>query len=59
MPLDPASPEHPRVWLRRARSNLTRARDTRRNPDVLFEDLCFVAQQASEKALKALFVLKS
>ena len=27
-------------------------------PDVLLEDLCFDAQQASEKALKALFVLK-
>ena len=27
-------------------------------PDVLFEDVCFDAQQAAEKALKAVFVLK-
>lgn len=58
MPPDRTNPEDPREWLRRALSNLTRARDDQGNPDVLFEDLCFDAQQASEKALKALFVLK-
>jgi HEPN domain-containing protein len=58
MPPDPSGPEDPREWLRRALSNLSRARDSHRQPNVLFEDLCFDAQQASEKALKALFVLK-
>ena len=58
MPSDPLSPEDPREWLRRARSNLARARLGHGQPDVLLEDLCFDAQQAGEKALKALFVLK-
>ena len=59
MPPDALSPEDPREWLRRARSSLARARLGHGQPDVLLEDLCFDAQQASEKALKALFVLKS
>lgn len=42
------------LWLRRARSNLARARLGRETPDVLYEDLCFDAQQAAEKALKGL-----
>lgn len=52
MPLGLLDPEE---WLRRARSNLARAAlvDVR---DVLLEDLCFDAQQAVEKALKALLV---
>ena len=58
MPPDALSPEDPREWLRRARSSLARARIGHGQPDVLLEDLCFDAQQASEKALKALFVLK-
>jgi len=45
-------------WLRRARSNLARASQGQVAPDVLFEDPCFNAQQAAEKALKALLVLK-
>lgn len=45
----------PREWLRRAKSNLERARATK--PDeVMWEDLCFDAQQAAEKALKALLL---
>lgn len=45
----------PGDWLRRARSNLVRARQDK--PDeVLYEDLCFDAQQATEKALKALLL---
>jgi HEPN domain-containing protein len=48
----------PREWLRHARSNLVRCRADRRLPDVLFEDLCFDAQQAAEKAIKAVLVLK-
>jgi HEPN domain-containing protein len=47
----------PAEWLRHARSNLSRCRADRRLPDVLFEDLCFDAQQAAEKAIKAVLVL--
>ena len=46
----------PGEWLRHARSNLSRCRADRRLPDVLFEDLCFDAQQAAEKALKAVLI---
>jgi HEPN domain-containing protein len=49
-------PSHPRSWLRRAKSNLARARLLAGQPDVLYEDLCFDAQQAVEKALKAVLV---
>jgi len=45
--------------LRRARSNLARARANRQIPEVLYEDLCFDAQQAAEKALKALLLSRS
>jgi HEPN domain-containing protein len=48
----------PGEWLRHARSNLARCRSDRRLPDVLFEDLCFDAQQAAEKAVKAVLVSK-
>jgi HEPN domain-containing protein len=47
-------PEDPREWLNRARSNLTLARAKRRG--VYLEDLCFDAQQASEKAIKAVLI---
>ena len=57
MPPDGGSPEDPREWLRRARSNLARSQG-QTTPDVLFEDTCFDAQQAVEKALKALLVLR-
>ncbi|HLZ10766.1 MAG TPA: HEPN domain-containing protein [Chloroflexota bacterium] len=41
----------PEEWLRRARSNLLRAQQPK--PDgVLWEDLCFDAQQAVEKGAK-------
>ena len=42
--------------MRRARSNLARARSDRGLPEVLFEDLCFDAQQAGEKAIKAVLL---
>jgi HEPN domain-containing protein len=42
--------------LNRARSNLSRAKS--RIPEVYLEDLCFDAQQAAEKAVKALLVKK-
>ena len=59
MPPERTNPEDPREWLRRARSNLARASHGRETPDVLFEDSCFDAQQAAEKALKALLVFKA
>ncbi|GIV61113.1 MAG: DNA-binding protein [Rhodothermaceae bacterium] len=55
MPPESPTPGSPADWLRRARSDLTLARLS--PPDgVLREDLCFHAQQAAEKALKALWV---
>jgi HEPN domain-containing protein len=47
-------PTDPREWMRRARSNLVHARS--RAEGVCFEDLCFDAQQAAEKAIKAVLV---
>ena len=58
MPREAGGPEAPAEWLRRARSNLARARATGISPDILLEDLCFDAQQACEKALKAVLVWK-
>ncbi|MGB7292904.1 MAG: HEPN domain-containing protein [Thermodesulfobacteriota bacterium] len=49
-------PTDPRTWLKRARSNLRRAELGRQHPDILFEDLCFDAEQAVEKALKSVCV---
>jgi HEPN domain-containing protein len=46
--------DDPREWLQRARSNLQQARV--QHPDVYLEDLCFQAQQAAEKAVKALLL---
>jgi HEPN domain-containing protein len=45
----------PAEWFRRAKSNLIRAQQPRLE-GVCWEDLCFDAQQAVEKALKALLV---
>jgi len=42
-------------WLKRAKSNLTRARQPKHD-DVIWEDLCFDAQQAAEKSIKALLL---
>lgn len=49
-------PDDPREWLNRARSNLARARA--RVPEAYLEDLCFDAQQAVEKAIKALLIAR-
>lgn len=57
MPPSLRSASDPAEWLRHARSNLSRCRADRRLPEVLFEDLCFDAQQAAEKAVKAVVVL--
>jgi HEPN domain-containing protein len=49
--------EKARQWLAYANSNLAQARLGEGKADVLLDDLCFQAQQAAEKALKALCVL--
>ncbi len=56
MPPDHLDPLDPAAWLVRSRSNLARARAGRTAPDVLYEDVCFDAQQAAEKAFKAVLV---
>jgi HEPN domain-containing protein len=50
------APDDPREWLRRARSSLAKAQKAIDIPEVCLEDLCFDAQQAAEKALKALLI---
>jgi HEPN domain-containing protein len=50
-----SKPDNPRDWLARARSNLLLAESGRQH-GVFLEDLCFEAQQAAEKALKAVCV---
>ncbi len=47
----------PADWLRYARSDLELAR-TIRPAEVMFEGLCFHAQQAADKALKAVLIAK-
>jgi HEPN domain-containing protein len=47
----------PNEWLPRARSNLAHAKS--RTPEVCLEDLCFDAQQAAEKAIKAVYICRS
>jgi HEPN domain-containing protein len=44
-------------WLQRAKSNMARAKAGRVTAEILYEDLCYDAQQAAEKALKALCIL--
>jgi HEPN domain-containing protein len=58
MPPEYRDPTDPAEWLRRTRSNLARARADRGLPDVLYEDLCFDAQHAVEKSLKAILVYR-
>jgi len=54
MPLERFPPDDPREWLNRARSNLAQAKVE--HPAVYLEDLCLHAQQAAEKAIKALLL---
>jgi HEPN domain-containing protein len=44
-------------WLQRAKSNMARAKAGKVSSEILYEDLCYDAQQAVEKALKALCIL--
>jgi HEPN domain-containing protein len=53
---DRYAPDDPREWLNRARSNLAKARGGADLGDVYLEDLCFDAQQAAEKAVKAVLI---
>ena len=55
MPLEPPVPGSPEDWLRHARSDLALARQLQ-VPEVLLAALCFHAQQAVEKGLKAVLV---
>jgi HEPN domain-containing protein len=48
------APDDPREWMNRARSNLVRARS--RIPGAYLEDMCFDAQQAAEKVIKAVMI---
>jgi HEPN domain-containing protein len=58
MPPEEIEPGEPGDWLRHAWSDLELAR-TPRNSKILLEDLCFHAQQATEKALKAVLIFRS
>ena len=47
-------PDDPREWMNRAQSNLSMAKSEAAG--IYLEDLCFNAQQAVEKAIKALLL---
>jgi HEPN domain-containing protein len=49
-------PDDPKEWLNRAYSNLSQAKGGINLSNVYLEDLCFQAQQAVEKALKAVLI---
>ena len=51
------SPDDPREWLNRARSSLAIAKN--RVKGAYLEDLCFEAQQAAEKAIKAVMMKRN
>ena len=55
MPQDRPIRGSPQEWLARARGDLALAR-TPLPPGGFYEDLCFHAQQAAEKALKAVYL---
>ena len=48
------APGSPQAWLVRAKSNLAVAMGEK-TEEIFWEDLCFNAQQAAEKAIKAVF----
>jgi len=49
-------PDNPVEWLNRAKSSLALAKQ--RSREIYSEDLCFQAQQAAEKAIKAVYISK-
>ena len=58
MPPNPLVPGSYQDWVRHAKSDLDLA-TVEKPDDVLWENLCFHAQQAAEKSLKALLVFKN
>ena len=50
-------PDDPREWINRARSDLTQAKNE--VPGVYLENLCFNAQQAAEKSIKAVMIARN
>lgn len=54
MPPERFPPDDPREWMNRARSSLPQARH--RIGEIYLEDLCLDAQQAAEKAIKAVLL---
>ena len=52
---DTPAPGSPEDWLRRARSDLALSR-VPRPPEVMYNELCFHAQQAAEKSIKAMLI---
>lgn len=57
-PLKHGPPGSPEDWLVHAESDLNLARIAQTQKDVLPEQACFHAQQAAEKALKAVLLFK-
>ena len=54
MPRDNFIPGSPREWLARAKGSLALAKQSKVE-EAFWEDQCFLAQQAAEKALKAVY----
>lgn len=54
MPRKPVVPGSAEEWLARAKGNLANARQPK-PPEAFWEDHCYLAQQATEKALKAVY----
>jgi HEPN domain-containing protein len=48
-----------KAWLSRAQSNLAKAKLGRDASGIFYEDWCFDAQQAAEKSIKAILVLRN
>ena len=57
--MKPDDPTNPHTWIKHAKSNLMLAEKGGRLSGVLLEDLCFNAQQAAEKALKAVCLARN
>ena len=57
MPQDKSIPGSPLDWLARAKGSLALAKQPKPE-DAFWEDLCFQAQQAAEKAIKVVYQYK-
>lgn len=58
MPHENCPPGSPADWLRHAYSDLALSRAKNLSENILLEELCFHAQQAVEKSLKAVLIAK-